>query len=107
MDLSPYIHYSSGGHFVRSTDKIVIKMKIKEFFTGFWKGQKLFGETISSLINFLLLSIIYFIGIGLTFIISKIFKKEFLSTQIDENSETYWENLNLNKKPLEEYYRQF
>ncbi len=87
--------------------QIFIKMKIKEFITGFKQGQKEFGETIAVIINSIFLTIVYFLGVGLTSIIAKISGKHFLDLKIDEKAETYWSGLNLTKKPLKEYYRQF
>ena len=55
--------------------------KLKQFFNGFKKGMKCFSDNISTVINFLLLSIVYFIGIGLTSITAKIFGKHFLDTK--------------------------
>jgi hypothetical protein len=81
--------------------------KINEFLKGLKEGQKLFGETIAIIINSLLLTIVYFVGVGLTSIIAKLFRKSFLDLKLEKNSKTYWSELNLSKKPLEEYYRQF
>lgn len=81
--------------------------KLKEFMTGFKYGQKDFGETISTIINSALLILVYFLGIGLTSIIAKISGKSFLDLSIDEKAKTYWRDLNLAKKPIKEYYRQF
>lgn len=80
---------------------------IKNFFIGVKEGTKLFGETISGIVNFILLSFVYFIGVGVTSIIAKLSKKRFLELKISEKEKTYWSELNLTKKPLEEYYRQF
>ena len=82
-------------------------MKIKEFFKGFKKGQKEFGENIAIIINSVLLSLVYILGVGPTFIFSKIFGKDFLDLDIEISRNSYWEELNLNKKDIEEYYRQF
>ncbi len=79
--------------------------KLKQFFNGFQKGMKSFSDNITSIINFLLLSIVYFIGVGLTSITAKIFGKHFLDTK--KKKDSYWINLNLKKKSIEEYYRQF
>lgn len=77
----------------------------KELIHGIKEGAELFGEAIAALVNTVLLTIVYFVGIGLTSIIAKIFKKSFLD--LDKKSYSYWKNLNLRKKPLEEYYRRF
>ena len=84
-----------------------MKTKIKEFIGGFIEGQKLFGEDIGTLVNSVLLSFVYFVGVGLTSIFMKLFGKKFLDLKTDKNSKTYWVDLNLGKKPTEEYFRQF
>ncbi len=83
-----------------------IKMKIKDFFIGFENGSKDFGEHIAVIINSVLLSIVYFLGVGGTSIIAKIFGKHFLDLKM-RRKDSYWSELNLTKRPLEEYYRQF
>lgn len=80
--------------------------KIREFFSGFKQGQKYFGETISIIINSILLFFVYFIGVGIPSILAKIFRKKFLDIKV-KNEQTYWKPLNLSKKPKEAYYRQF
>ena len=71
------------------------------------KGQKEFGEDIAQIINFLLLTLTYVFGVGLTSIFAKMSGKHFLELKIDKNRESYWSDLNLNKKSAEDYYRQF
>ncbi len=78
---------------------------MKIFFKGFRKGMKRFGNNIVIIINSILLSLVYFIGIGLTSIFAKLFRKKFL--EFEKKNNTYWSELNLKKKPLEEYYKQF
>ena len=82
-------------------------MNIKEFYNDFKDGQKIFGEDIAVIINSALLSLVYIIGVGATFFIAKFTKKTFLDVKIDESVESYWVDLNLGKKKMEEYYRQF
>lgn len=82
-------------------------MKKDNFISELKKGQKAFGEDVGSIINLILLSIVYFLGVGLTSIAARIFKKKFLNLRVDKNAKSYWEELNLSKKPTEEYYRQF
>ena len=81
--------------------------KLKDFLKGLKKGQKKFGENISIIINSILLSFVYFIGVGLTAITAKIVRKRFLDLEMDKICKTYWSELNIIKKPLKEYYRQF
>ena len=78
-----------------------------DFWKGIKKGQKEFGECIAVIINTILLSIVYFIGVGLTSIFAKLFGKHFLDLQVNGGKHTCWFELNLNKKPIQEYYRQF
>lgn len=75
------------------------------FINGFWKGQRNFSENIAVIINSILLSIVYFIGIGLTSIIAKIFGVSFLETKPEKNS--YWTETDISKNPREDCYRQF
>jgi len=78
---------------------------MKLFFKGFKSGIKEFGSNVGIIVNSILLSVVYFIGIGITSLLAKLFKKHFLDTE--QKRDTYWNNLNLKKKPLKEYYRQF
>ena len=81
--------------------------KLKQFFNGFKKGIKDFGENISIIVNSILLTVVYLIGVGITSLFAKIFKKHFLGIKISKKARTYWSDLNLKKKPMKEYYRQF
>ncbi|MEM3373733.1 MAG: hypothetical protein QXE31_00785 [Candidatus Woesearchaeota archaeon] len=83
------------------------KYCLKNYLYEFKEGFKEFGENISILVNSVLLSLVYFTGVGITSIIAKIFKKSFLDTKINKKAKTYWHDLNLEKRPIEEYYRQF
>lgn len=78
---------------------------IRHFFSGFRKGMHTFGENIGLIINSILLLLVYFTGVGITSIAAKLSGKHFLDMQPKED--TYWSELNLKKKPVESYYRQF
>jgi len=80
--------------------------RIKHFFKEFREGLKDFGENISIIVNTILLSLIYLIGVGLTSMIAKIVKKKFLHIK-EPKKESYWTDLNLKKNKREEYYKQF
>lgn len=80
--------------------------KLKQFFEAFKKGMGNFGHIITLIINTTLLTFVYLIGVGLTFIFAKIFRKHFLEIKLSKK-DSYWSDLNLKKKPIEEYYRQF
>lgn len=79
--------------------------KIKQMFDELKEGSKMFGELISAIINLLLLTFVYFIGVGLTSIFARLFGKKFIDNKTTQNS--YWEELNLTTRQLSEYYRQF
>jgi len=81
--------------------------EIKKFSKGFAEGFKDFGNNISIIVNSVLLLIVYILGVGITSLIAKIFGKHFLEMKLSKKEKTYWSDLNLKKKPIEEYYRQF
>ena len=64
------------------------------------------AKIISSVINFVLLSIVYFIGIGLVSISMKLFGKHFLELK-KQNKKSNWHEHKVTKQSLEQYYRTF
>ena len=58
------------------------------------------------IINSVLLTIVYFIGIGLTAIFAKIVGKRFMHYK-EAGVQTYWVDKEKKKLKLEDYYRQF
>lgn len=76
------------------------------FFQGFKKGFREFGLNLVLIINTLLLLIVYLSAVLVTSIIAKIAGKKFLEKKLS-TQESYWSDLNLSKKPVEDYYRQF
>ena len=81
-------------------------MSVNNFFFGFKRGMHGFGQIIAGIINSILLLIVYFLGLGFTSIVAKLFKKRFIQKKF-QNCNTYWTDLNLKDKPIEEYYHQF
>ena len=79
--------------------------KTKIFSDGFSKGSKDFSVMLIDIVNFILLSIVYFVGVGSVSIIGKVFRKNFLD--LKSNKKSSWKLRNLSKIPLEEYYRTF
>lgn len=75
------------------------------FVQGFKKGTETFGHSIITLVNCILLLFVYIFGVGLTSIVAKIVGKKFLEPEIKGKS--YWSDLKLKKKKIDEYYRQF
>ena len=64
------------------------------------------AKIISNVINFILLSIVYFVGIGIVSLGMKIFGKHFLELK-KQNKKSNWHDTKLTKQPLEKYYRTF
>jgi hypothetical protein len=81
--------------------------KAKQFGKGCRQGMKRFGQTISIIINSVLLTIVYVVGVGLTAVIAKVARKHFLEKKFLPGSSSYWSDLRLGKKDIKEYYRQF
>ena len=79
----------------------------KIFFHSFYKGMKDFGSNINLIINSILLLIVYLVGVGITSILAKLSGKHFLERKTSPGKKTYWSELNLEKKSLDKYYRQF
>ena len=59
--------------------------ELKQFFKGFKKGMRNFGYNIALIINTLLLSLVYVVGVGFTSVIAKLFRKHFLKIIIIDN----------------------
>lgn len=79
----------------------------RRFFSGFKEGMLTFGSNISIIVNSILLLIVYLLGVGITSMVAKLFGKHFLETRISKQQQTYWSDLSLKKKSIDEYYRQF
>jgi len=75
------------------------------FLTGFKEGFQDFGKCISAIVNTILLSAVYFLGVGPTSVVGRLLRKRFL--ELEKQERTYWNDLQPGRRPLEEYYRQF
>lgn len=93
------------GH--KGSDGLGKARKKSRFFTGFRKGTNDFSSAIACIINSILLFIVYLIGVGFTSLFAKAVKKHFIERKIEKQKETYWSELNIKKRQMEEYYRQF
>lgn len=82
-----------------------INLMFKKIFHAIKKILEPIGKIISSIVNFILLGIVYFVGIGITSIIFKLFGKHFLD--LKNNKASYWEERNLSKEPIEKYHRMY
>ena len=61
---------------------------LKLFLIGFKKGFMKFGIKVSNIINFVLLFVVYFIGVGLTAVFAKATGKKFVDKTLGKT--TYW-----------------
>jgi len=80
---------------------------MKDFYKGLKKGFKNFGVNVSTIVNTFLLSLVYLFGVGITCLFARIASKRFLDLEVSRKKETYWSDLNLKKKDVEKYYKQF
>jgi len=80
---------------------------LRDFLIGVKDGAQDFGHTVTLCVNWILLFFVYFLGVGLTSLAAKISKKHFLETELSKEKQTYWTDLNLTKKTIRDYYRQF
>ena len=80
---------------------------MRRFLSGFRAGLEEFGCNINMLVNSVLLSVVYIFGAGVTAVFARLVGKRFLDVQLSRSRESYWSDLNLGRKPVEEYYRQF
>lgn len=76
------------------------------FFKGFWEGFKDFSLAITTVTNFILLFVTYFVGIGLTSIFMKIFGKKFIDLKLKKEG-SYWIDRKIGTELKESYYNQF
>tara|TARA_B100000315_G_C14254766_1_gene441364 strand:+ start:424 stop:657 length:234 start_codon:yes stop_codon:yes gene_type:complete len=76
---------------------------------GFFKGVKTgftrFGHHIANIVNFILLLIVYVIGVGLTSIVAKVVKKHFLD--LGKEKKSTWVKNKLSTRDYDEYLRSF
>ena len=77
---------------------------MRQFFSGFMSGFQEFSHSIANAVNLLVLSAVYFIGVGIVSTAAKIAGKKFLQM---EKRESYWVKRNLGKRRMEEYKRTF
>ena len=77
------------------------------FFTGLKGGMKSFGECLSTIVNTVLLLIVYIIGVGFTSLFAKISRKHFLESGTSKKRKSYWIKLSLKKEKIGNYYKQF
>ena len=80
---------------------------IKEFLDDFVQGFKNFGKFFSNIVNYALLSFVYFFGVGFTSIFAKLIGKHFLNLKSNSERKSYWIDRKVKKQSLEDNKRQF
>jgi hypothetical protein len=85
------------------------KSTIVIFFNGFLAGFKRFSLGVAIIVNFILLFIVYLLGVGLTSLTAKIFRKHFLDIapkHRGKSIKSYWKEKKDNPDN-EQYNNQF
>ncbi len=77
------------------------------FFKGVKQGMHRFGDNLQLIVNSLLLTLVYLIGVGTTSLFARLSGKKLLALRLNKEAKTYWEDLDLKKLPKEEDYRPF
>ena len=76
-------------------------MKQQNSLKEFQHGLKEFSTCISTIVNTVLLSIVYIVGVGIASLSNKLSKKELL--ELKQKDTTYWSDF----KQSDKHYRQF
>lgn len=85
----------------------ILKKKRAVMVDALINGFHAFGDTITLVINSILLSVVYFVGIGIIALFSRIMKKRYLDLKENNKVKSYWDEYHLTTKEKESYYRQF
>ena len=80
---------------------------MNKFLKGMKEGNKMFGENIAGIVNTTLLIIVYFVAVGPTSLVAKIFGKNFLDLKKNEKIISYWKDIDSSSIKINDYYRQF
>ena len=80
---------------------------MSSFLNELKEGAKRYGEEVAFLVNCLLLTLAYIVGVGLTWLVAGLVHKKFLAVYPDHSKNSYWEKSNLSNRKKEDYYRQF
>ena len=83
-------------------------MRITDSFVkGFGEGFREFGHLLSTPVNAALLTMVYLAGVGPTAVAAKLAGKRFLITRQSKDEKSYWQDLKLGTRPMDDYRRQF
>lgn len=79
---------------------------LKRVFDAFSEFVRPVTERISLVVNTILLTIVYFVGVGLTFCVAKLARKKFLKLE-KENTNSYWIDKDSKTTEYHKNFRQF
>lgn len=76
-----------------------------------WKKIKAIFKKIhyftNLVVNFIILSTLYFIGFGLTFLLTKLLRKQLIDMEVNKKMSSYWLNVDSGQDNVSNSYRQF
>lgn len=90
--------------------KTKLKMQKASNFSIFKEGFTDFSHLVIGIVNFVLLLMVYLLGVGPVSIIAKLFKQHFLDikpTHLISPAVSYWKDHKITKQNLENYLRSF
>ncbi len=79
----------------------------KIYFASVKDGMMFFGERTSAVVNAVLLTGVYILGVGSMSLLAKIIGKKFLELDTDVTRESYWVKKIEPPEKLQRYFRQF
>ena len=77
---------------------------VRNFFMGFLKGLRRFSHLVADIMNFAFLSVLYFIGIGIVSVVSRLLGKRYMDFGASGSS---WLLRKKTKMKIDEYLRMF
>lgn len=80
---------------------------MQDFWRGFKTGFQMIGHFVASFINVILLTFVYFFGIGLSSFLGKLKGEKFLEFEIKKEDRSYWTDLKITPRPMDVFFRQF
>jgi hypothetical protein len=80
---------------------------LREFGSGWLAGFRKVGESVAVVVNAVLLSIAYVVGVGPIAVIGKLSRKRWLDVRFKSADESYWEEHVLSTEAMDKYRRQF
>lgn len=80
---------------------------MKEIKDDFLNGFKSFGLNFNALINLIVLSLVYLIGIGPSSVVAKVLGKHFLELKSSPQRKSYWVKFDAGAPKISNFLRQF